>query len=113
MKRVTRVAWTTATVIAVAASLGVAVLGPLLHPATEDMSNTRIDAERWLLFDAARELPWWLGWMPAMRHEAISREWYLRQPHLNERHAEFVEQELQLAQPPQRLNDNLGDSIGI
>ncbi|MGP1273730.1 MAG: hypothetical protein ACTS22_10390 [Phycisphaerales bacterium] len=113
MKRVARVAWMMATVNAAAATLGLSLLGFLLHPATEGMTNTRIEAERWLLLDAARGLPWWLGWVPAMRHEAISTEWYLRHPGLTGQHGVAVGQELQLAQPPKHLNDNLGDSSGI
>ena len=78
MKRVRSIAWTMATAAAAATPLGFVLLRPVLHPTTDGMTDKRIEAERWLLLDAARELPWWLGWAPAMRHDAVSGEWLAR-----------------------------------
>ncbi|MEM7630075.1 MAG: hypothetical protein AAF356_11765 [Planctomycetota bacterium] len=56
------------------------VLTPIFRPQTASMTNARLAAESYLLVDAARTLPWWLGWAPALRHEALSEAWARRHP---------------------------------
>jgi len=96
-----------------AAALGSGWLRPALHPATKTMTDTRLEAERWLLFDAAREMPWWLGWAPAIRHKAISEEWYSRNRGPRQPGPERGGPRPELAQPPNGLYDKIGDSDRI
>jgi hypothetical protein len=113
MKRITKMACMILSTAAAAAALGSAWLRPALHPATEAMTDTRLEAERWLLFDAARELPWWLGWGPAIRHKAVSEEWYSRSRGPRQRYSERRRPRPEHAQPPKGLHDHAGDSDGI